>query len=92
MKKISVAVTTLLLVLGLGIWSAAPIVAAEHGGSEHGGSAVKEDGGSEHGGAKMEGSHGHEGSHADVLLEAASELQISNPDLAAQLTAIAKTL
>ena len=77
MKKI-LATFIFVLTLGIALCSPAVLLAAEHGGTEVAGS--------EHGGtAMMEGSHHHGNDTAATIMEAASILKATHPDLAAKL-------
>lgn len=81
MKKI-LAMLVFVLMFGVTLRSPA-ILAGEHGGKELAG------GGQEHGGTAMEGSHHHGEGTAATIMEAASILKATHPDLAAKLEAIA---
>lgn len=81
MKKI-LATFIFVLTLGISLWNPAALLAAEHGGTEVAGA--------EHGGtAMMEGSHSHGEDTAATIMEAASILKATYPDLAAKLEKIA---
>lgn len=60
------------------LFSPAMLIAGEHGGKEHGGTAAKE--------------HGSHGTKAATILKAATALDASDPELAKELRAIAKHL
>lgn len=74
MKKLVIVFAMLVTLLGV---NHAGLLAGEHGGSEHGGTAV-------------EGSHSHGEDHAATLREAASILKATHPDLAAKLEEMAE--
>jgi hypothetical protein len=87
MKKAAMCLAVLSLVIGLSVWSTPNVSAAEHGGKEHGGAAkatAMEHSGHEHAGAGLDA--------ASTILEAAMELDASNPELADQLREIADSL
>lgn len=83
--------------LAMALGAVAPVVllAAEHGGKEHGGApvAAKEHGGTTSTAASHEGSHGMEMDEAALLKEAATALRKgqSRPDLAEKLERLAKS-
>ncbi|PIQ81551.1 MAG: hypothetical protein COV76_08245 [Candidatus Omnitrophica bacterium CG11_big_fil_rev_8_21_14_0_20_64_10] len=75
----------LVLVAGFGMIQPSVLLAGEHGGKEHGGTAPAA--------AGQEGSHGMEMSEAALLKEAATALRKgqSRPDLAEKLEKLAKS-
>ncbi|MBI1953867.1 MAG: hypothetical protein HYS41_07075 [Candidatus Omnitrophica bacterium] len=75
----------LALAIGWGIVQPSILLAAEHGGKEHGGTASTA--------ASHEGSHGMEMNEAALLKEAAAALRKgqSRPDLAEKLEKLAKS-
>ena len=79
MKKIF-ATFVFVLVLGTLLWNPSLVLAGEHGGT-----TVQE-----HGGTAMEGSHSHGEGTAATIMEAASILKATHPDLAAKLEKIAE--
>ncbi|MBI4430984.1 MAG: hypothetical protein HY587_04665 [Candidatus Omnitrophica bacterium] len=91
MKKI-LATFIFVLTLSVSLWSPLALLAAEHGGSTvqaQGGTTAQEHGGTAMGTAMMEGSHAHGGDTAATIMEAASILKATHPDLAAKLEKIA---
>ena len=80
MKMIAMTLAVALVAFGFLVVSPSALMAAEHGGKEHGGGAVKE-----HGSSTVSGD-------VAILKEAASALKASRPDLAAKLEAMAKSL
>lgn len=84
MKKLAVV---FVLAVTCSVFQPAVLWAGEHGGQEHGGTAVTQ---KEHGGTSQEVSH--EKSEADLLLEAAAALRkgTARPDLAKELEHLAE--
>ena len=74
MKKLMIILAMLAALFGV---NGSNLLAGEHGGSEHGGTAV-------------EGSYSHGEDHAATLREAASILKATHPDLATKLEEMAK--
>lgn len=84
MKRRSYLVVGFALAMALGAVSPAVLLAAEHGGKEHGGTSSTA--------ASHEGSHGMEMDEVTLLKEAAAALREgqSRPDLAEKLEQLAK--
>lgn len=95
MKRRPYTVVGFMLAMALGAVSPVVLLAAEHGGKEHGGApvAAKEHGGTTSTAAGHEGSHGMEMDEEALLKEAATALRKgqSRPDLAEKLEELAKS-